>query len=1111
MIPLENYFSQSVIFDGLQVLLEMTVVDIDYSGPVLSAKFSSTKDQRIISEGLDGGDAMQSLVTARLDWSAGPVLASANTVCSQCSESQLPCIHLAAIAIDYLARQDPIIPYPSETKRADTALRLLRTELSQRYDPYPNMARHRVVYLLSTREGALHLSVHKGYVSKLGQYSIKTDLGFEVLDRASLPKFVTQTDVYLLHRLREVAQVLDDETRAAQQETLSLGLGARCDSEFLYQLMATQRCFWLHCEQGFLKIEPHYLDDFVEPSALHQVASGQYLDLASMSLVLTDLPPSLGELSDEQHAEYVQRVADDDREWTPKLTVYRRGIEFPWDEQSHLDLQIASFSLISDNMQCGLADIFAVASESPHLLKLASEMSIQLSDFPLLSSGFEPIVWHQFQLGDRQLPEMLSQQMLAIRRLMLAGWSIDFQLINRFSLVQVQTWYGEVSHQAADKQWFDLELGVEVDGKKINLLPYLVKAIRQGLLQNLSDTDTVFMELDSGQRLSLPADRVKHILSVLVELYERKPLSVDETLTMSMNQLTRIAELADRDKINQQDWHWQGSHWLQNKAQQLYSYLAVSSADQGPAGRGAKAKQIDVAVSPPVGLNAQLREYQQLGLNWLQFLKAHEFCGILADDMGLGKTIQTLSSILLDKEAGNLSHPCLVVAPTSLLANWIHEAGIFAPELRVLLWSGPKRHNLQAKIDSCDLLITSYGTLQQDVEFWAKQHFHLVILDEAQTIKNVRSRISRVVASLSSTHRLCLTGTPLENHLGELWSLFNFLMPGFLGSYAQFQRHYQVPIEKEQDDERRRALVQRIAPFMLRRLKSEVATELPDKTVINEYINLTETQGDLYETIRLTMSAEMRKAVSVSGVKRNRLAISNALLKLRQVCCHPDLLKLDNMEPSDLTNAGVDIGSVTSDIDEFGGRISVHGVQPLDDVGRLDTRSGKLNWLAAKLPGMLEEGRRVLIFSSFTSMLSLIGELLEKLGISFVELTGKSRDRGSLVERFQEREVPIFLISLKAGGAGLNLTAADVVIHTDPWWNPAAEQQASDRAHRIGQNKSVFVYKLICKDTVEERIQLLQESKHNLAQSIYQQESLTVSEMTGDDWLELLKPIELDD
>ncbi|WP_231847854.1 DEAD/DEAH box helicase [Shewanella violacea] len=1089
----------------------MPLLRFDHSGPILSGQFDSVPTLGTV-EGCGVSDGIiDSIVTATLDWSAGPVIASGNTTCSVCSDSQLPCIHIAAIAIDYLAKQVPITPYPSETKRADTASRLLRTELNKRYDPYPNMARHRVVYLLSVTDGELHLSVHKGYVSKLGKYSIKTDLGFEVLDRGNLPKFVTQTDVYLLHRLRELAQALDTGARDALQERLSIGLGDTCAGEFLYHLIATQRCFWLHCDQVPLKIEQHNLDDFVDPKALIKIDSGQFLDLASMSLVLTDLGPFWGELSDKPLAEYLRQLADDDREWAPKLKIHRARVDFPWDEQNHLDIEVASFSLCSENLECSLADIFALASESPHLLKLASELSIQLSDFQLLSSGFEPIVWHQFLLGDRELPQILSQQMVAIRRLMLAGWSIDFQLINRYSLVQAHTWYGELSHQAPDKQWFDLELGVEVDGKKINLLPYLVKAIRQGLLQNLSDTETVLMELDSGQRLSLPADRIKQILSVLVELYETKPLSVDDTLTMSMNQLTRIAELADRDKINKKEWQWLGSQWLQNKAQQLYSYLEVDGNDKGAVSKNSHGKRPGFTVLPPVGLNAELREYQQLGLNWLQFLKKNEFSGMLADDMGLGKTIQTLSSILLDKEAGNLSSPCLVVAPTSLLANWLHEAETFAPELRLLLWSGPKRHRLQDKIKDCDLLITSYGTLQQDVELWAKQHFHLVILDEAQTIKNVRSRINRVVGSLSSTHRLCLTGTPLENHLGELWSLFNFLMPGFLGTYAQFQRHYQVPIEKEQDDERRCALVQRIAPFMLRRLKSEVAKELPDKTVINEFISLTETQRDLYETIRLTMSEEVRKAVSVSGVKRNRLAISNALLKLRQVCCHPKLLKLDHLQQSSQDNVYLDTGWDTSNIDVSHKLGSVNGLQLAEDVSKLDTRSGKLNWLADKLPGMLEEGRRVLIFSSFTSMLTLIGELLENLGISFVELTGKSRDRGALVKRFQQREVPVFLISLKAGGAGLNLTAADVVIHTDPWWNPAAEQQASDRAHRIGQDKSVFVYKLICKETVEERIQLLQESKNNLAQSIYQQESLAVSDMTGDDWLELLKPINLDD
>ncbi len=1075
MLELENFISKAMLFDAAKLLTTRSIFKNDYREPILSAQFS----QHIVGEKTRDESDITDKVFAELDWSAGPIIASSNTHCTYCKSEAMPCVHIAAIAIDHLAKLKPIAPYPSEKKRADTAVRLLKTDLSQRFDPYPNMARHRVVYLLSIRGEVLHLEVYKGYVSKTGDYSIKADFGFEILARSSLPKFICQTDHWLLEKLKELASRLSADEQEKLVNKVSLSVEAICDDEFISHLMATEHCFWQSCDGSKpLKIEHHSFNDFIDHDYFYEITKDCYLDLASNSVVRLD-SSSIANCSDESLGQYIVDLNDKEREWQPKLSVSRHHLEFSWDEQLQLELDVSEFSLNSNGEDYPLDLLFSVANEAPHLIKIAAEFNTQLVSIPLLSTQFESVVWQQFTLGTRLLTGSLSEQLIMLRRLMLAGWLIELKLKNRFDLVKPQRWYTYVGQALTEKRWFDLELGVEFDGRKINLLPYLVKAIRKGLLQNVSDNETVLMELDSGQRLSLPAQRIKQILAVLVELYEAKPLSNEETLTLPIHQLTRIAELASLEKINKKEWLWQGSSWLQNKASKMFSYLE---------------NEAEGVVKHPVGLNAQLREYQLSGVSWLQFLKQHEFSGLLADDMGLGKTIQTLSSILLDKESGEVTLPSLVIAPTSLLANWQHETQSFAPSLKLLLWSGPKRHKLQSQISESDLILTSYGTLQQDAKFWAEQHFHLIILDEAQMIKNVRSRINRVVCGLSARHRLCLTGTPMENHLGELWSLFNFLMPGFLGTYSQFQRLYQIPIEKEQDDERRQALVQRISPFMLRRVKAQVAKELPEKTVINEYISLTQAQGDLYETIRLTMSEEVRKAVSVSGIKRNRLAISNALLKLRQVCCHPQLLKF---------SAGQENVSLEhSERATSGTGHSEHLSQ--------ETSSGKLNWLADKLPNMVEEGRRILIFSSFTSMLDLIAELLENLTIDFVELTGKSRDRGQLVDRFQQHEVPIFLISLKAGGAGLNLTAADVVIHTDPWWNPAAEQQASDRAHRIGQDKSVFVYKLICKDTVEERIQLLQQTKQNLAQSIYQQDAKPVSEMSGEDWLSLLKPVGLE-
>ncbi|WP_394147125.1 DEAD/DEAH box helicase [Shewanella atlantica] len=1080
MVQLEEYFSQSAIYMGMQLLLAGQIIKYEHSGAIINAEFKP--DEAMCGAGSQSSSPSALVSSKRsvyttLDWSAGPVVASAHSHCSCDNAEEKACKHLAAVAIACLAKKDPIYPYSSDHKRADTAKRLLLTELNQRFDPYPNMARHRVLYILSVKEGELHLTLHKGYLSKSGGYSIKSDLGLDVFAKSVLPKFVTQADRYLLHRLGTCIEQLDEQHREEQRESVSVKLGALKKLDFMGHLISTQRCFWESCSNPALKIEQHYHQDFIDPEPFIEIESGSYLDLASMSLI---------RLSDD----FVmpQSPLESDMDWQPQLKITRHHIDFPWENSPSRSIEVADFSLVHGELVYSLNDVFDYAQEVPQCLKSAAEWNIQLSELPLLTSLFESPVWQRFPLGCRLLPGVLSEQMVTLYRLSLAGWQIEFEMKNRFTIVQAQRWYGEVAQEPDSKNWFELEIGVEVNGQKVNLLPYLIKAIRSGLTEDFKKQDTFLMELDSGEHLALPTSRVRQILAVLVELYESRPLSEGDTLTLPMHQLTRLAELSPQENGRQKLWHWQGTTWLNNKAQQLFTYLEHSGDNK-------------FFVSQPDGLNAKLREYQQQGLNWLQFLQKHAFCGILADDMGLGKTIQTLANILSDKESGRASQPSLVVAPTSLLANWLHEARVFTPGLNALLWSGPRRHKLKSQLATSDLIVTSYGTLQQDAQFWQDRHLHLIVLDEAQTIKNARSRIARVVTRLSSTHKLCLTGTPLENHLGELWSLFNFLMPGFLGSYTQFQRLYQNPIEKEQDEERRKALVQRISPFMLRRIKSDVATELPEKTIINEYINLTQQQGDLYETVRLTMSEEVQKAVRLSGIKSNRLAISNALLKLRQICCHPQLLKLAHKSASP-----ADDNTLQGEADATNVLYRTSKTREAA-VTEFATSSGKLNWLADKLPSMLAEGRRILIFSSFTSMLDLIAVQLDELAVGYVKLTGKSRDRASLVERFQKHEVPVFLISLKAGGAGLNLTAADVVIHMDPWWNPAAEQQASDRAHRIGQDKSVFVYKLISKDTVEERIQLLQESKQNLAQSIYRHKSASVTEMSGDDWLDLLKPI----
>ncbi|MGH8460153.1 MAG: SNF2-related protein [Stenotrophobium sp.] len=613
------------------------------------------------------------------------------------------------------------------------------------------------------------------------------------------------------------------------------------------------------------------------------------------------------------------------------------------------------------------------------------------------------------------------------------GWKIEYDDTFPHRFAEVEEWFGGVE-EATGNDWFTLEMGVMVQGERVNLLPILAQFLhahpqdfsRAALKARPPDAQLV-AALPDGRRIALPYARIAPILLTLIELYDGQPLEADGTLRLSRLDALRLAELQAANDAAQTRWF--GGEKLLVLGQRLRDFDGIA------------------AVVVPAGLTAQLRPYQQQGLGWLQFLREYGFGGILADDMGLGKTVQTLAHILLEKESGRLNRPALVVAPTSLVGNWQREARQFAPDLRVLALHGLQRKQHFSALAEHDLVITTYPLLSRDKNVLSKQTFHILVLDEAQNIKNARSLAAQMVQQIEARHRLCLTGTPMENHLGELWSQFHFLQPGLLGDDRQFRRLYRTPIEKQGDVERMAHLTRRIAPFILRRSKQQVARELPPKTEIVRSVALAGAQRDLYETLRLAMHEKVRHEIAGRGLARSHIIILDALLKLRQACCDPRLLKLESARRA-------------------------HGV------------SAKLELLMTLLSGMVEEGRRILLFSQFTSMLALIEDELNARGIRYLKLTGESQNRGDIVDQFQDGSVPVFLVSLKAGGVGLNLTAADTVIHYDPWWNPAAENQATDRAHRIGQDKPVFVYKLIVEGSVEEKILAMQQRKAQLAAGV---------------------------
>ena len=632
------------------------------------------------------------------------------------------------------------------------------------------------------------------------------------------------------------------------------------------------------------------------------------------------------------------------------------------------------------------------------------------------------------------------------------GWSIIKEEDFNLTFDEIDAWHADIAY-GESKAWFDIALGIEVAGEKIQLLPILLNNFKgrrftdalEALRQHPKDRQPI--SLGGGKYLLLPNARLIPLLETFVELFDHDTTLEDGSLQIRGSQELRLLSIAD------QSWQWQGGERLDNLRQQLKEFSGIKDA------------------RIPEGFVGELRDYQQYGVSWLQFMRQFQLGGILSDDMGLGKTVQTLAHLCIEKDANRLTLPCLIIAPTSLMSNWRNESEKFAPALSLLVLHGAERQQHFEDIDQHDIVLTSYALAVRDADILTAHQFHYLILDESQKIKNHKTKAAAVLQQIQANHRLCLTGTPMENHLGELWSQLHFLMPGFLGDEKYFNQHYRKPIEKMQDHQRQTALQRRIAPILLRRTKDLVASELPKKTEIIQNVALSGAQRDLYETIRLMMDKKVRKEIASKGMARSHIMILDALLKLRQVCCHPGLLKLK----------------------------AAKGVQD----------SAKLELLMNMLPELVEEGRRILLFSQFTSMLAVIESELDSRQLSYVKLTGSTKDRETPIQQFQSGQIPIFLISLKAGGVGLNLTAADTVIHYDPWWNPAVEDQATDRAHRIGQDKPVFVYKLVTESTVESKILDMQQRKRLLATQTLNKAEKSTTGLTEDDLKELFDPLEI--
>ena len=573
----------------------------------------------------------------------------------------------------------------------------------------------------------------------------------------------------------------------------------------------------------------------------------------------------------------------------------------------------------------------------------------------------------------------------------------------------------------SDIDWFELQADVTFEESTI-AFPELLAALSRG-------DNTV--RLDDGSVGILPEEWIQQygLLAGIAELD-------GDTVKLARNQIALLdALLSAQESV---DYDAQFSE-LRDK---LNNFAGIDPLDE------------------PAGFDGDLRPYQKDGLGWLDSLQDFRFGGCLADDMGLGKTIQILALLVKRKRERKKMAPSLIVVPKSLLFNWRAEAERFTPELKVVEYVGTKRSELRPKLAKHDIVLTTYGTLRRDVLVLKEIGFDYAILDEAQTIKNAGSQVAKASRLLTANHRVASSGTPIENHLGDLWSIFEYLNPGMLGRSSVF-RSYTTDLE---DEESRGLLVRALRPFILRRTKKEVANELPDKFEQTIVCRMGGEQRRMYNELREHYRQSLLGMVAEKGLGKSKMHVLEALLRLRQAACHPGLL----------------------------------------DEGKAESPSAKLDFLVPHLEELLEEGHKALVFSQFTSMLSIVRQHLDKQELEYEYLDGQTRDRETPVERFQnDPDCKLFLISLKAGGLGLNLTAADYVFLLDPWWNPAVETQAIDRAHRVGQTKNVFAYRLICRDTVEEKIAELQKKKRSLAEAILAADQSVMKSLTAED-LELL-------
>ncbi len=960
-----------------------------------------------------------------------------------------PCRHIAALALRAQSQlrtethNEQAVEIPPNTEWRQSFRNFFTVEIE------PESGKHYLIIRFFPEPGRLQVELFRARQNKSGLSNVHTEITLEQIienpewcelspDLPALAKLIGQSMDYYGHRvtipdglvswflwsIQREHYLMWQETNTychVSTSAISLKLHPELDknnsltfSVFLHRNGKTmqvepdntfhgQKPMWICWKQGFYPVitalETSLIQDLAQnPPTVPQKDLSEFLDR-----VWTKLPSSA--LYDEEDFLKIMEPVFMPAEYKPKLFLDEEGSLLTMQIQNIYETAHGEFIINGPNPDFRTGGYSYEGNT--YLVHRQHELEAQLIS-TLVEMKFQPRSSKQWFLEPEDAINFLLD---AYPKLVEKFRVYGEKALSRYKVRLSQPVINAVVESNEKEKWFDLKIDIQYDGQSVPL-EKIWKAWLEGKR---------YTQLKDGSYTSLPESWLEKIAHKLQAL-GLDPSGPPKT-TFKQFEAPVLDSLLDEMPGAQTDSFW---NTLRSK---IHNF-----------------KQIE-PVETPKGLQAELRAYQQQGVSYLNFLNEYGFGGILADEMGLGKTVQTLTFLQHMIEKGH-DGPNLIVVPTSVLPNWEREAEKFVPSMRKLVIYGNKRQSMFKKIDQTNLVMTTYALLRRDLEELQKFEFNSIILDEAQTIKNPNTITAVSVRSINARLRICLSGTPIENNLFELWSLFEFLMPGFLGAQNAFQRGVVKPI-KDGDNDTLDFLRTRVKPFILRRTKAEVAKDLPPKIENITYCGLEEEQAELYAMLAKKLKEQVMSTVDQKGMAKSQMSILDALLKLRQICCHPRLLKIDLP--------------------------GVHTNLP----------SGKFDAFKDMVTDIVEEGHKVLVFSQFVQMLHIIRNWLQLQEIPFAYLDGASKDRFDQVDRFNNSpDIPIFLISLKAGGTGLNLTSSDYVIHYDPWWNPAVESQATDRTHRIGQTRQVFSYKLICQNTVEEKILQLQEQKKGVAESI---------------------------